>query len=266
MLAFFIQMWYNVPMIKTGYFNRVRFEERQIGDAEIIIARFPNPSLFVLSLLRVSEFKECIVHSGKVFSNTRYRTWFRSEHNGFDYEDFVLGMNLPDTNFKNFYETFYKANGRNKINRFEKSFIALLQEKGLVKMNNEKLDILKKFYVIVLNDYLNDYLIDYNETNEDINVDVDQATLKHEMSHALYYVSQEYRDIVAKAWASIDEETRKNVIEFMKEKHYSDDVIVDEFGAYVTEPYDNHLPVDKNKYLKAISEITECFQRSVGEV
>jgi len=249
-------------MVKTGYFKRVKFEERQIGDAEIIIARFPNPSLFVLSLLRVSEFKECSVHSGKVFANTRYRTWFRSEHNGYDYEDFVLGMNLPDTNFKNFYETFINANGRNKINRFEKSFIALLQEKGLVKMNNDKLDVLKKFYVIVLNEYL----IDYNEMSEDINTDVGLATLKHELSHALYYISKEYQDVVKKGYDALSEETKKEVTEFMADMYYTGDVVVDEFVAYLVEPYDNQLPVDKDQYLNAVSAIQECFKKNVGDV
>lgn len=257
-------MCYNVRMIKTGYFDRVRFEERQIGDAEIIIARFPNPSMFVLSLLRVSEFKECVVHNGTVFPHSQYRKWFRSEHDGFDYEDFVLGLNLPDLNFKNFYEAFSKANGRSKINRYEKSFLNLLQAKGLLKINGDKLNILKKFYVIVLNEYL----IDYNELNEekDVNIDVEKSTLKHELGHALYYVSQEHRDVVQAAWEAIDDETRNNVLKFMRDKLYAESVIVDEFGAYSLEPFDNDLPVDRNRYLKVLSSIEECFTRNVGEV
>lgn len=258
-------MWYNICMMKRkGYFDRVRFEERQIGDAEIIIAKFPNPSMFVLSLLRVSEFKECVVHSGKVFSNTRYRKWFRSEHNGYDYEDFVLGLNLPDTNFKNFYETFSNVSGRNKINRFEKAFINLLQEKGLVKVEGKKLNILKKFYVIVLNEYL----IDSNEMSEEkeVDVDVEEATLRHELSHALYYVSDEYRKIVNESWESLDDETRKQVREFMTDKLYAESVVIDEFGAYCVEAFDNQIPVDRNKYLNAISRMEEYFRKNTDSV
>ena len=251
--------------MKKGYFNKVRFEERQIGDAEIVIARFPSPSLFVLSLLRVSEYKECAVHAGTVFAHTKYRTWFRGEHNGYDYEDYVLGMNLPDMNFKNFYETFVKANGRYKINKFEKAFIQLLQDKGFVKMNEDKLDILKKFYIIVLNEYL----IDTQELDEDldVNTDIEMATLTHELSHALYYVSKEYKEAVNHLWNKLEDEDKAKVVGFLKDKFYAEgEVMIDELGAYLIDSCENEFPVNRNKYLNAVSAIEECFQKNIGEV
>lgn len=246
----------------TQYFRRVRWEEKRIENAQLFILRFPNPSLMVLTLLRISEFKECSVHAGTIFSNTRYRTWFRSGHNGYDYDDFVVGMNLPDANFTNFFEAFVQARGRNRINRFERTFLAVLEERGLIQLQGNRASVRQKFYVVVLNEFL----IGNAAEDEEGQLAIEYATLRHELSHAAYYLSTEYREAVQKAWDGLDPQTRNNVMLFLAEKHYTRDVIVDEFGAYLMEPYDSHFPVDKEQYAEAVHRMTQLYSECVANL
>jgi hypothetical protein len=172
-------------------------ERKELENACVLIVRFPHPSLFVFSLLRVSEYKECSVHNNTIFSLTRYRTWFRSQHNGYDYDDLVLGMNLPDISFSNFYTAFITAKGRNPINQFELWFLEYLQRQGL-----------RKFFVIALNKWL----IDAYKHDKQLEEDIERKTLLHEFSHCLYYLNPKYRMLVDEGWRALSNKNREHAV------------------------------------------------------
>ncbi len=217
---------------------RLSVQELSVNDAPLLIARVKHPLLFTLTFCRFSEFTECVVHSSKIFSNSIYRNWFRANHNGYDYDDLVLACNLPDRNFKSFYEAFITAKGKNKINRLERTFLSMLENKNLIQIEGDSLNILRTFYIIVLNEYL----FQYHRTNG--SPQIEEQTLLHEMSHALFYLNDEYKSIVNDAWKSLDDETRAIATKNLQTtKHFAESVIIDEWWAYsLYDGADNAFP------------------------
>jgi len=60
----------------------------------------------------------------------------------------------------------------------------------------------------------------------------DIATKKHELQHAKYYVSVEWRNTIDKIWDSLSSVEQKKVTNFLYKLGYPSDVHRDEFGAY----------------------------------
>lgn len=62
----------------------------------------------------------------------------------------------------------------------------------------------------------------------------DDATLDHEMTHAMWYIDDEYREIALKAINACSQELRDSVVNALAEQNYPAKVAFDELNAYVT--------------------------------
>jgi len=61
----------------------------------------------------------------------------------------------------------------------------------------------------------------------------DWKVRKHEMCHAKFYISKKYRKFWIKKWNLLNSNIRQKIIKKLKYMGYSDNVIIDEFQAYM---------------------------------
>ena len=71
------------------------------------------------------------------------------------------------------------------------------------------------------------YLISHLQT--------DKSTLLHEYAHAHYHLSSSYREECHRLWDSLDDATRSIISKELAFRNYREDVVIDEFQAYVVE-------------------------------
>lgn len=71
-----------------------------------------------------------------------------------------------------------------------------------------------------------DYVISYKNG--------DRHTKLHELQHAKYYLDQEYKKSVQELWESIQESSKKMIIDMLLRMKYANnmDILIDEFQAY----------------------------------
>ncbi|KAJ3042837.1 hypothetical protein HK097_001891 [Rhizophlyctis rosea] len=63
----------------------------------------------------------------------------------------------------------------------------------------------------------------------------DKSTLLHEYAHAHYHLNPSYRAECHRLWDSLDDSTRQIISKELAFRNYREDVVVDEFQAYVVE-------------------------------
>jgi hypothetical protein len=169
------------------------------------------------AFMRFQEHYESPRFSCAVFTRKEFTSWYNKRSSSAYYRDWA-GFNFPGW----------------VLNRFiDGSFTGLTKnEKKIVSYCKR---IKGRFYVI-------------GSTPRD------SETLRHELAHALYCLSAEYRMNVLKIFA----DTKSNIPALFRKKllkmGYSEQVILDEFQAYL---------IEKSKMLRGFSKTSELLNKNL---
>lgn len=199
---------------------------------------FPNNRDMTLTFFRVEEHYES-AHANireQTFSVYDFLETYTEENGEFGYFENVYGFNVPGASFKRFYE------------RHAGQLTA--KEQALLEAVKSAVDYNGDFYIIA--------------TKQD-----DDSTIDHEISHAIYYFNQEYRDRVAEL---VKTEIRLTLMKEMQEGlrriGYADDVFEDEIQAffastktkYLREHFDCSVTkADRRPFIKLFEEFKDKF-------
>lgn len=189
-------------------------------------AYFDSHEDLCMSFLRFQEFYESPEFAGKVFSHAEFREWYIAnspagkETGNFTYYDDWGGFNIPSYVLGPFYGGDFDP-----LTDLERNILQLFE------------DEVSKFYVV------------------DTSLESREEDVKHELSHGLYYVNDEYKESVDAVIASIFESDRERLGDFIKSHGYGDDTLVDEMHAYLlASPHVfAHFNFDLNPYDRYIS-------------
>lgn len=169
--------------------------------------------------MRFQEYYESPKFHGTVFTRKEFTTWYSKISDKY-FNDWS-GFNFPYHSLIPFYHGFFKGLTRN-----ENKIIRFFQKK-----------VGKEFYVIG-------------------SMKKDKSTFFHEMSHALFFLSIEYRQdafkIISKA--PIPKKFEKR----LKKMGYREDLVIDEFIAYL---------IDGTKYteLKKFSDVADQLRKNLSK-
>lgn len=84
---------------------------------------------------------------------------------------------------------------------------------------------------------------------------VSDKDLAHELQHAKYYLDQQYNRLVNQVWNRLDNSLKTKLKIFLEGLGYNDDVLIDEFQAYLTTEPINFFRLKKyNKQLQQIKQ------------
>lgn len=89
-------------------------------------------------------------------------------------------------------------------------------------------------------------------------------TLKHELCHAQFFVSQDWRELVNQVWEKVlTEKERHYLSSFLSRLKYQPSVHVDEFQAYaLTEPA-NFFGIEINEALEALHPLRDLLHSAL---
>lgn len=156
----------------------------------------PLPQIF----LRPQEHYDNKTFKNKIFTISEIGKWY-SGMGDFSMYGHGSGFNAPDYAFKKF---------------LDGSFNPLsVEEEWLLNNIRQSVDFNKPYYIIGY----------YNGTD---------SVRKHELAHALYYLSREYRSGVNKILSGIESNPAfSSLYKFLKSQHYDKSVYSDEIHAYI---------------------------------
>jgi hypothetical protein len=165
----------------------------------------PLPQIF----LRPQEYYDNKTFKNKIFTISEIGKWYEGMGD-FSMYGHGSGFNAPDYAFKKF---------------LDGSFNPLsAEEEWLLSNIRQSVDFNKPYYIIGY----------YNGV---------ESVRKHELAHALYYLSPEYRREANKVLSGIDSNPAFSILyKFLKDQHYDKSVYLDEAHAYIIG--------DKNEMIK----------------
>jgi hypothetical protein len=156
----------------------------------------PLPKIFV----RPQEYYDNKTFKGKVFTIAQIGKWY-NEIGDFSAYGQGSGFNVPDYALKRFFNGDF-----NPLSS---------EEQWLLNNVKQNADFDKPYYIIGY----------YNGMD---------SVRKHELAHALYYLSPEYRREVNKMFSGIDSNpTFSSLYKFLRDQHYDKSVYLDEAHAYI---------------------------------
>lgn len=164
------------------------------------------------TFIRFQEHYESPEFKGKYFSLDQYKEWYMASKktDKFTYVDDWGGYNIPSEVLKPFYDGFFDP-----LSEYERQLLELFKDKKDTK-----------FYIIGL-----------TETNN---------AQKHELGHALFYTSSEYKKEVEEVLRTIEPITLKIFTdEFASTLGYHPDVFMDEIQAYLLTVFDNSTFINR---------------------
>ncbi|PWN46736.1 hypothetical protein IE53DRAFT_336543 [Violaceomyces palustris] len=91
------------------------------------------------------------------------------------------------------------------------------------------------------------------------------STLPHERLHALYHLSERYRDLVSEQWSNLTKVTRKAIEQDLGMRKYSESVFQDEFQAYLAEGPRTEAEFG-NKCKQECKQVAEVLRSNVGQL
>lgn len=156
------------------------------------------------TFLRIQEFYESPLKpiKGHHFTLEEFSDLYAETYGNFTYHTEWAGFNIPGHIVRKFFQKF------NDLSK---------KEETLKQILDDALNSTEKFYVIgILKD---------NNT---------KRVLKHELTHAMYYLDDEFRKEMNDATNNMDIPTRKFMMRKLKEMGYSKHVIKDEIQAYLS--------------------------------
>lgn len=166
--------------------------------------KFRTPKAAAKTFLRVQERFESPVFRGKIFTVKQVQKYFRQTFKT-DYYDAYDGFNIPATALRPFIRGKFDP-----LNQAEKKLADLFRDrKG-------------KYYIVA-------------------SAHGDNLTLKHELTHGLFYLNDEYRKAVKKILSKTS--VLKSILKCLEKDGYHPDICDDEANAYL---------MCNQDYLKAI--------------
>jgi hypothetical protein len=173
------------------------------------LVKFENNYDMNLTFLRAQEFQESPKWAGKQFTFVEFFDWYIREYQpetgNFTYASDWAGFNLPVETIRKVLHNFL---GTREWNLYDQTMCNIL---GKIKE--------PKAYLISSRKYDKPRMI---------------KTLKHELTHALYYLNDEYRDKVDVQIGNIKLSKWNKIKKLIIKKGYNECVVNDEFNAYIT--------------------------------
>ncbi len=166
--------------------------------------KFKTQEELCKTMLRFSEFRECPNFAGKIFTLGQYRAWYAEKNGSFSYYSDWSGFNIPCYVLDKFRSGLFDP--------------LSLEEQILLEAIPAQMH---KFYVIAT----------YEQDKDDKN------TIEHEVYHAMYYISKEYRVAVDTLLVSKHSQL-KQVYDKIRDLGYSEGVFADEAQAYIGASFD----------------------------
>ena len=117
------------------------------------------------------------------------------------------------------------------------------------KINNNKIEVLKDFFVIT-----------HNATIKGAHYD---SVIRHETSHALYYADEIYRVIINNAWEALGLSYKARLKEFLTYHNYTEEVMPDEYGAYSIEDNNLNFPRSTGKNQTYTNRIIDYYNYKI---
>jgi hypothetical protein len=154
------------------------------------------------TFLRFQEHYESPYFKGQIFTVGQVRAWYSKTYGADTYEKDWTGFNIPSSILKPFRDGLFDP--------------LTPEEKALMELIKYRHD---SFYIIGAQD---------------------QATLRHELSHALYGYSIKYKISIDQLCHKHKKELKK-VANYILDKGYDKTVINDEIQAYVTDNDDEFI-------------------------
>lgn len=149
-----------------------------------------------LTFLRFQEYYESPKFKSKIFTLGQFRDWYIKQNGSFSYPQDWTGFNIPSW----------------VLEPFKQGLFDPLTKQELVFLNKFK------------NKKGNFYIIGSNDNSE---------TLRHELSHALFFTNTAYRSRVVEILSKFKKQTRSLEL-YLKKIGYHRSVIEDEVNAYIT--------------------------------
>ena len=198
---------------------------------QIVHCRSSSQYFLASTFMRVQEFYESPFENirGKAFTVFEYMDTEARANGKFDYFTKWGGFNLPDFALKNFLK-------KQKVLYFDKEALKFLYIRLLVNWK-------KPFYVIG------------TFKDKDIN---------HELAHAFYYLSKEYRHQMDRLTEKMPQKTFRLLCEWFEENGYPKEVFWDELQAYLCT--ENELfPFVDSKIKEAYKNSFEIMKSVINE-
>jgi len=174
--------------------------------SKVFNVNFPRQNQLARTFVRFQEYFENPVFKDKIFTLDEFKAWYMKnspmakKKAKFTYYGDWDGFNMPSTVFKPFYDGKFDPLSREEI-----QLLDVLEP----KRDND-------FYVL--------------GTHGKVNI----ATLKHELSHALFFTNPEYRNGVLEVVKGMDPRDKSRIREFLSDVcNYHPDVWPDESQAYL---------------------------------
>lgn len=164
---------------------------------DIILVEAKQKSLSQ-AFLRVEEFYESPEFRGKVFTVKQFKAWYKKKKGQFSYYKDWTGFNVPGEIWIKFFDGRFHP-----LDPIEQSLHLKVKE----KIKNRT-----KFYVIGVSD------VEYD------------ATLLHEMVHALFYLSPNYKRAVNRV---LNRHRISRLKKYLIKAGYSEGSLTDEMNAYL---------------------------------
>jgi hypothetical protein len=163
---------------------------------------FDNQKDLTLTMFRIQEFYESKYKKirNKKFTMSEFLDNYMDDSGSIDYFNWYSGFNVPGHVFLKFFSTFKDITPREKF----------LRKTVLSKINRKK-----RFYVIC-------------------SLKGDSHTLKHEVAHSLYYMSESYRRQADWILSNISDGVYRKLSLELSRLDYDKAVIDDEIHAYLT--------------------------------
>lgn len=171
----------------------------------IYLCEFQSKRDLALSFLRMQEYYESPKFTGKIFTLSEFKTWYRTQKGRFSYGSDWSGFNIPGHILKPFMEKKFS-----RPSELEKSLLD-----GIRKEVSKYQDP---------TDYESYYVIGVFGGGGD-------GTIEHEMAHAFFYTDNAYRKRVLEIVASIP--SKRSLIKYLKKKGYGKSTVIDEIHAYL---------------------------------
>ena len=202
----------------------MQFRVKQVQPLRLFHVNFKHYLDMTLSLLRMQEFYESPKFKGHFFTLEDYIRWYCAEYKkSFDYVTDVGGMNIPGDVVVQFMKIFYFENGDEyPLSDMEFEVIEELIEQGILDWQ-------------LMNRGTNPtdfYLIATYGSCKNL-----EAYLAHEIRHALFYLTPEYRDAILEVLRQHDNRTVCKFYKLIK-KDYNKTVVHDEIQAYALTGFD----------------------------
>jgi hypothetical protein len=170
----------------------------KVYNKNIIYAAFPTQKELTLTMCRPQEYYECESTKlrGKVFTYEKLIEHYIQDDGHLNYFSIWSGFNIPSSILENFFAKFDLTKREQKLYNVTRPYSK------------------KPYYFIA------------SKSN-------DTDTLRHELVHAHYYLNPVYKQAANILVKYMRNDLRKKLTAGLKQKGYSNSVIVDEINAYM---------------------------------